>query len=106
VRKSGGGTLLQRGHGAWSPTADSVKCEGTDKAKGVSQGCPTRGVLHVASGVGGSGQVLRGCLPKKDHARRPPAGAEATNVLFIGVRAARAHGENRPRAALLSPRAL
>jgi hypothetical protein len=91
---------------AWSPTADSVKCEGTDKAKGVSQGCPTRGVLHVASGVGGSGQVLRGCLPKKDHARRPPAGAEATNVLFIGVRAARAHGENRPRAALLSPRAL
>ena len=30
------------------------------------------------------------CLPKKDHATRRPAGAEATNALSIGERAARA----------------
>ena len=36
VRKGDGGALLQRGHWGVSPTADSVKCEGTEKAKGVA----------------------------------------------------------------------
>ena len=55
MRKGDGGALLQRGHGAWSPTADSVKCEGTEKGEGRCLRLPNEGVLHVASGMGGSG---------------------------------------------------
>ena len=53
VRKSDGGALLQRGHWLEPDAAAGVKCEGTEKVKRCLR-LPNEGVLHVASGVGGS----------------------------------------------------
>ena len=54
MRKGDGGALLQRGHWLEPDAADGVKCEGTEKVKRCLR-LPNEGVLHVASGVGGTG---------------------------------------------------
>ena len=53
MRKGDGGALLQRGHWLEPDAADGVKCEGTEREWRFSR-LSNQGVLHVASGVGGS----------------------------------------------------
>jgi hypothetical protein len=50
---------------AWTPTADSVKCEGTEKARGVSQGGPTRGACVGRVRWVGPGRCSEGVCPRK-----------------------------------------